>query len=638
MQRILLALLLLAPAVVMANEDDGSCANIPGCTDPAADNYSPDATSDDGSCIITGCTDPAALNYEASATVADNDLCYYTLPNIIVNEIHYNPCDAQGNDFDWEFAEFFNAGAEADISGYEVWFAFSNPTSISLAMTFPGGTVIPADSYFLVVPELVAQSNYEAMGITTFLMDNGNWGNSGGTVRLQDAYGNIVDAVTYDDAAPWPVQVSVLGNVLAASPDGGCASLELIATDLNNDDPDNWQNSWVDNGTPGAANSSAFGCTDGQGCNYSDQALFDDGTCNYDCYGCTYPEATNYDETATIDDGTCEVYSAQDTVCTPFDNNGDNIVGIGDLIDLLARFGDSDLDQDGIWDSEDDCVGAYDTCGVCNGPGPQVLVLDTIIITYDSIYVEAINDWVTYELGADSIFSLQCEDPGNFNACGDAIALDGYSYSTVLIGDQCWFAENLRTTIYADGTAIPAGLTDGEWTSTTSGATAVYGEGSSTCANYSPDIDACDEAQSLAEYGRLYNWYAVDDSRGLCPSGWHVPTDGEWTVMIDFLSGGNTGGQLKTTYGWNGGGNGTNSSGFSGLPGGVRYSYSTNYHDAGDFHNAGSSGRWWSSSSYVSSGSSYAWSRYLYYSNESIHHGSFYLGDGFSVRCVRDAE
>ena len=71
----------------------------------------------------------------------------------------------------------------------------------------------------------------------------------------------------------------------------------------------------------------------------------------------------------------------QEVVCTPFDNNGDNIVGIGDLIDLLARFGDSDLDQDGIWDSADDCVGAYDTCGVCNGPGPQVLAIDTIIIT-----------------------------------------------------------------------------------------------------------------------------------------------------------------------------------------------------------------------------------------------------------------
>lgn len=320
---------------VLANEDDGTCANIPGCTDPAADNYNPDATSDDGSCVITGCTDPTALNYDVNATVADNTLCYYTLPNIIVNEIHYNPCDAQGGDFDWEFAEFYNLGDEADISGYEVWFAFSDPTAISLAMTFPEGTVIPADSYFLVVPGLVAQANYEAMGITTFLMDNGNWGNSAGTVQLQDAYGNIVDAVTYDDAAPWPAQeISVLGNVLAASPDGGCASLELIQPTLNNDDPDNWQGSWVDNGTPGAANSSAFGCTDGTACNYAAQALFDDGSCTYDCYGCTYVDASNYDETATMDDGSCELGV---NPC-PTDLNGDGTTSVSDLLILLGAF------------------------------------------------------------------------------------------------------------------------------------------------------------------------------------------------------------------------------------------------------------------------------------------------------------
>ena len=320
----------------LANEDDGSCANIPGCTDPAADNYNPDATSDDGSCVITGCTDSTALNYNEAATVADNDLCYYTLPNIIVNEIHYNPCDNQGGDFDWEYAEFYNAGDEADLSGYEVWFAFSNPENLSLALTFPSGTVIPADSYFLVVPGAVAEANYTAMGITCFLMDNGNWGNGGGTVQLQDAFGNVVDAVTYDDADPWPSQeISILGNVLAASPDGGCASLELILPTLNNDDPDNWQGSWVDNGTPGAANSSAFGCTDGTACNYSAVALFDDESCTYDCYGCTYPEANNYDENATVDDGTCEV-SAEDNC--PTDLNGDGTTSVSDLLILLGAF------------------------------------------------------------------------------------------------------------------------------------------------------------------------------------------------------------------------------------------------------------------------------------------------------------
>ena len=211
------------------------------------------------------------------------------------------------------------------------------------------------------------------------------------------------------------------------------------------------------------------------------------------------------------------------------------------------------------------------------------------------------------------------------------VSMDGYSYGVVEIGDQCWFAENLRTTVYADGTAIPGGLTDGEWMSTTSGATAVYGEDSG-CGNSSPDIDACDEAQSLAEYGRLYNWYAVDDARGLCPSGWHVPTDGEWTNLDYYISSqgfnGTEGTSLKSTYGWFGGGNGTDDFGFSALPGGFRFNLS------GSFDSAGYFGYWWSSS--PSGGD--AWYRYLFYANSAIVPDNYNPRIGLSVRCLRDAE
>ena len=165
------------------------------------------------------------------------------------------------------------------------------------------------------------------------------------------------------------------------------------------------------------------------------------------------------------------------------------------------------------------------------------------------------------------------------------------------------------------------------------------GEGSSTCYDYSPDGDACDEAWSLDEYGRLYNWYAVDDARGLCPSGWHVPTDGEWMTMEMALGmseadandtafrGTDQGTQMKTDYGWYGSGNGTNSSGFSGLPGGYRIG-------DGSFSDAGQYGFWWSSSP----NGSVAWGRYLYGGFEGVLRGNFDLRYGFSVRCVRDAE
>ena len=176
------------------------------------------------------------------------------------------------------------------------------------------------------------------------------------------------------------------------------------------------------------------------------------------------------------------------------------------------------------------------------------------------------------------------------------------------------------------------GLTDGQWTTTNSGATAVYGEGSYTCYNYSPDIDACDEAQSLEEYGRLYNWYAVDDARGLCPSGWHVPTDEEWTDLENYITSqgfsGTEGTALKSQYGWHQSGNGTDDFGFSALPGGRR-----NYNN-GYFYNGGRYGYWWSSS--PSGGN--AWYRDLSNSSPDIYRSPSSPRDGFSVRCLRDAD
>ena len=224
-------------------------------------------------------------------------------------------------------------------------------------------------------------------------------------------------------------------------------------------------------------------------------------------------------------------------------------------------------------------------------------------------------------------------------ACGDPINYQGYDYATVQIGEQCWFAENLRIETYANGDAIPAGLSDDEWENTLSGAAAVFGEGSSACSDYNPDGDACDEAWSLSEHGRLYNWYAVDDARGLCPSGWHVPTDGEWMTMEMALGmseaeandngwrGTDQGTQMKTAYGWYGG-DGTNTSGFSGLPGGIRS-------HAGGFVNGGRSGVWWSSDA---QSDSFAWYRDVYRGYEEVGRNPVTMNFGFSVRCIQDSE
>ena len=160
------------------------------------------------------------------------------------------------------------------------------------------------------------------------------------------------------------------------------------------------------------------------------------------------------------------------------------------------------------------------------------------------------------------------------------------------IGDQCWFAENLRSTI------LPKRRCDsfrhgGRWNPPLSVSLQYTARAASTCYNYSPDIDACDEAQSLEEYGRLYNWYAVDDARGLCPSGWHVPTDGEWTdwrITSLHKASAERRERFEVDVRLDTGGNGTDDFGFSALPGGYRF------YDNGYFYDAGSYGYWWSSS------------------------------------------
>ena len=335
----------------LASEDDGSCSDVSGCTDESADNYNPDATADDGSCVITGCTDPTALNYNENTTLEDNNTCYYTLPSIIINEIHYNPCTSQGDDFDYEFVELLNTGdLAADISGYE--FYNSTGGNDQLSVVFPEGTTMAAGEFILVVVSEAGAANYASTGAQIFEMTQGNFSNSGEALALRDAFGNTVNAVTYDDGGAWPSAAQgILGFNYIESPDGGCATLEYIPEVLaaslttplgnGNDLPGNWQASWVDNGTPGAANSSAFGCNNPDACNFNANAILGDSSqCTFDCVGCTYPNADNFTAGATQDDGSCEFTIANPC---PTDLNGDGSTTTADLLVFLVDFGNTCL-------------------------------------------------------------------------------------------------------------------------------------------------------------------------------------------------------------------------------------------------------------------------------------------------------
>ena len=134
-------------------------------------------------------------------------------------------------------------------------------------------------------------------------------------------------------------------------------------------------------------------------------------------------------------------------------------------------------------------------------------------------------------------------------ACGDPLEYQGYDYATVLIGEQCWFAENLRAEAYANGDEIPAQLSEEEWGQTDEGATAIFGEGDSYV-----NGSGADEELNLPVHGRLYNGYAVQDSRGLCPSGWSVSATQDWTDLRSYLEVGgldSLGVELRTASTWN---------------------------------------------------------------------------------------
>jgi len=224
----------------------------------------------------------------------------------------------------------------------------------------------------------------------------------------------------------------------------------------------------------------------------------------------------------------------------------------------------------------------------------------------------------TYGINTNS-FGLDTNTLQAFT-CGTSTVsdIDGNSYNTVQIGTQCWTQSNLKTSKYRNGDPIPTGLNNSEWQNTFVGAYAIY--------DNNPVNDVL--------YGKLYNYYTVLDSRGLCPTGWHVPTNGEWTTLETFLGGSSVaGGALKSTAtqptlgGWNIPNTGaSNSSGFTAMPGSRRL------YNSGGFEYLGYDGYWWSSSFYGNS----ATSRGMSYFYGNIGTGLSPLREGFSVRCLRD--
>jgi uncharacterized protein (TIGR02145 family) len=248
------------------------------------------------------------------------------------------------------------------------------------------------------------------------------------------------------------------------------------------------------------------------------------------------------------------------------------------------------LSEDGgvMWNPLTSCLSG--DFGVNVAPGRRTAVWD-VLACRESL------------VGGSIRFKVRTGKPGPCSGA-EVVRFDGYAYPTVAIGAQCWFKENLRSDNYRNGDPIPGNLTNAQWKSASLGAQADYNSFSMTG----------------GIYGRLYNWYAVIDSRGLCPSGFHVPSHDEWKELQVSLGGKSVAGAVLKTTPWGG----NNSSGFSALPGGSR-------DFNGFFAFQGTMGYWWTSSPIQEN----VKHRYLG-SSSSIFRGIAKPRSGFSVRCVRD--
>lgn len=194
-------------------------------------------------------------------------------------------------------------------------------------------------------------------------------------------------------------------------------------------------------------------------------------------------------------------------------------------------------------------------------------------------------------------------------AKSEALVAKIYKAQEIKIGSQTWISKNLDVSSYRNGDPIPEVQDKEAWAILTTGAWCYYEN----------------KTANGTKYGKLHNWHAVNDPRGLAPSGYHIPSDAEWTLLTDNL-GDEAGTKMKSTRGWLKNGNGANTSGFEELPGGCR-----NFN--GNFFDIGAIGNWWGP---LESNIYSAWYHSLYSDNDNVIRNLSQKQTGLSVRCIKD--
>ncbi|HEY3369518.1 MAG TPA: fibrobacter succinogenes major paralogous domain-containing protein [Prolixibacteraceae bacterium] len=237
---------------------------------------------------------------------------------------------------------------------------------------------------------------------------------------------------------------------------------------------------------------------------------------------------------------------------------------------------------------------------------------------------------ILFVIGCTIVFTSGCKKGDDNIVPGTVKDIDGNVYHTVTIGTQVWMVENLQVTKYRNGDLLPNVIENGPWGNLTIGAFCNYN----------------DEAAMGTKYGKLYNWYAVNDPRKIAPAGWHIASDAEWTTLEENLKinhgtpngvvnslAAQTDWEASTDYlslGYDLTRN--NTSGFTALPGGFRFVFEE-YRNLGGYQSKGVTAGWWSTDE---SDATKAWERILTIYWDELRRASNFKGCGFSVRCVKD--